>query len=226
MLYESAYFSLIIQFIIGIINIYGLNIDVPPEKIIFKDILKLEFGVQIIEFIFYCWMIINFELIKNITPYRYVDWIITTPTMLITLLAYLSDQDKSTLKEYISKNKLFISKIIILNMSMMLFGLAGELNYINYNTSIMIGFIPFVYYFKLIYDKYLSNNTDKNKLKLYFFFLILWTLYGVVAFLPYEQKNIAYNIIDLFSKNLFSVFLVIVILNLKKNSIQTPNLSQ
>ncbi len=87
MLYESAYLSLIIQFIIGIINIYGLNIDVPPEKIIFKDILKLEFGVQIIEFIFYCWMIINFELIKNITPYRYVDWIITTPTMLITLLA-------------------------------------------------------------------------------------------------------------------------------------------
>jgi bacteriorhodopsin len=226
MLYESAYFSLIIQFIIGIINIYGLNIDVPPDKIIFKDILKLEFGVQIIEFIFYCWMIINFELIKNITPYRYVDWIITTPTMLITLLAYLSDQDKSTLKEYISKNKLFISKIIILNLSMMLFGLAGELNYINYNTSIMIGFIPFVYYFKLIYDKYLSNNTDKDKLKLYFFFFILWTLYGVVAFLPYEQKNIAYNIIDLFSKNLFSVFLVIIILNLKKNSIQTPNLSQ
>jgi bacteriorhodopsin len=225
MLYESAYFSLIIQFIIGIINIYGLNIDVPSEKVIFKDILKLEFGVQIIEFIFYCWMIINFELIKNITPYRYVDWIITTPTMLITLLAYLSEQDKSTLKEYISKNKLFISKIIILNMSMMLFGLAGELNYINYNTSIMIGFIPFVYYFKLIYDKYLSNNTDKDKLKLYFFFFILWTMYGVVAFLPYEQKNIAYNIIDLFSKNLFSVFLVIVILNLKKNSIQTPNSS-
>jgi bacteriorhodopsin len=225
MLYESAYFSLIIQFIIGIINIYGLNIDVPPEKVIFKDILKLEFGVQIIEFIFYCWMIINFELIKNITPYRYVDWIITTPTMLITLIAYLSDQEKSTLKEYISKNKLFISKIIILNMSMMLFGLAGELNYINYNTSIMIGFIPFVYYFKLIYDKYLSNNMDKDKLKLYFFFFILWTMYGVVAFLPYEQKNIAYNIIDLFSKNLFSVFLVIVILNWKKNNIQTPNSS-
>lgn len=221
MLYETAYFSLIIQFIIGIINIYGLNIDVPPDKIIFKDILKLEFGVQIIEFIFYYWMIINFELIKNITPYRYVDWIITTPTMLITLLAYLSEQDKSNLKEYISKNKLFISKIIILNMSMMLFGLAGELNYINYNTSIMIGFIPFVYYFKLIYDKYLSNNMNKDKLKLYYFFFIIWTLYGVVAFLPYEQKNIAYNIIDLFSKNLFSVVLVMVILNWKKNSIQS-----
>ena len=41
MLYESAYLSLIIQFIIGIINIYGVNIDIPSDKIIFKDILKL-----------------------------------------------------------------------------------------------------------------------------------------------------------------------------------------
>jgi hypothetical protein len=30
-----------------------------------NDILKLEFGVQIIEFIFYAWMISNFQLIKN-----------------------------------------------------------------------------------------------------------------------------------------------------------------
>ena len=218
MLYESAYFSLIFQFIVGIINIYGLNIDVPDDKKIFKDILKLEFGIQIIEFIFYSWMIINFELIKNITPYRYLDWIITTPTMLITLLAYLTNKDNSNLKEYVSNNKLFILKIIILNVIMMLFGLAGELNYMDYNTAIIIGFIPFVYYFKMIYDKYLNNNTEKDKLKLYWFFFIIWTLYGIVAFLPYEQKNTAYNILDLFSKNLFSVFLVIIILNLKKRT--------
>ena len=215
MLYESAYFSLIFQFIIGIINIYGLNIDVPPDKKIFKDILKLEFGVQIIEFIFYFWMIINFELIKNITPYRYLDWIITTPTMLITLISYLNNKEDSSLKEFLSKNKLFVSKIVILNIIMMLFGLAGELNYMDYNTSIIIGFILFIYYFKSIYDKYLITNTNSNKTKLYWFFFIIWTLYGVVAFLPYEQKNTAYNILDLFSKNLFSVFLVIIILKSK-----------
>ena len=56
MLYESAYFSLIFQFIVGIINVYGLNLKVPDNKKIFKDILKLEFGIQIIEFIFYSWM--------------------------------------------------------------------------------------------------------------------------------------------------------------------------
>ena len=100
---------------------------------------------------------------------------------------------------------------------MMLFGLAGELNYMDYNTSIIIGFIPFVYYFKLIYDKFGLANTDSSKIKLYWFFFIIWAIYGGVAFLPYEQKNTAYNILDLFSKNLFSVFLVIMILNSNKN---------
>ena len=221
MLYESVYFSLIVQFIVGLVNIYGLNIDIPNDKKIFKDILKLEFGVQIIELIFYFWMIINLNLIQNITPYRYLDWIITTPTMLLTLISFLSNKNNSSLQEFISKNKIFIIKIIILNTIMLLFGLAGELNYMDYNTAILLGFIPFAYYFKIIYDEYLINNTDNNKIQIYWFFFIIWTLYGIVAFLPYEEKNISYNILDLFSKNLFSVFLVIMILNLKKNSIKS-----
>lgn len=221
MLYESAYFSLIFQLIVGLINIYGLNIDVPDDKKIFKDILKLEFGVQIVEFIFYAWMIINLELIKNITPYRYLDWIITTPTMLITLIAYLSNNNNASLEEFITKNKLFILKIVTLNIIMMLFGLAGELNYMDYNTSIIIGFIPFIYYFKMIYDKYLITNTENDKTRLYWFFFIIWTMYGIAAFLPYELKNTSYNILDLFSKNLFSVFLVIIILKLQKENLNS-----
>jgi bacteriorhodopsin len=138
--------------------------------------------------------------------------------MLITLIAYLSNKDNSNLKEYVSKNKVFIFKMVTLNIAMMLFGLAGELNYMDYNTSIIIGFIPFIYYFKMIYDKYIITNTDNNKTRLYWFFFIIWTMYGVAAFLPYELKNISYNILDLFSKNLFSVFLVIIISNLKKPS--------
>ena len=213
----NLHITLIIQFIVGLINIYGLNIDVTDNKKIIKDILKLELGVQIIEFIFYTWMIINFKLIKNITPYRYLDWIITTPTMLITLISYLNNKEDSNLKEFLNKNKLFVIKIISLNIIMLLFGLAGELNYMDYNTAIIIGFMPFVYYFKIIYDKYLITNTESNKTILYWFFFIIWTIYGVVALLPYEQKNTAYNILDLFSKNLFSVFLVIIILKSNKH---------
>jgi bacteriorhodopsin len=218
MLYRTAYYSLIFQFIVGMINVYGLNLDIPDDKKIFKDILKLEFGVQIIEFIFYIWMIFNIELIKNITPYRYLDWLITTPSMLITLTAFLNNKKYSSLSEYLSENKIFIVKIILLNLIMLLFGLAGELNYMDYDTAILFGFIPFVYYFKMIYDKYLISNPDSNKVKLYWLFLVIWGLYGVSAILPYELKNSSYNILDLFSKNLFSVILVIVILNMQKNN--------
>jgi bacteriorhodopsin len=211
MLYESAYFSVIIQFITGIISNYGLTLNIPKEKNIFKDLLKVEISVQVIEFIFYIWMIHNLDKIKNITPYRYMDWLLTTPLMLITMMAYLDENNKGNLFEYIKNNKGIITQVVILNIAMLLLGLLGELNYLNYNLAIILGFIPFLYYFKIIYDKYMKRKVSKDKVKMFWSFFILWTLYGVVAFLPYEQKNTAYNILDLFSKNLFGLFLVYVL---------------
>lgn len=208
MLYESAYFSLLVQFLTGIIDIWGLQIKVPSDKNIFRDLLKVELGVQTVEFVFYSWMVSNFNKIENITPYRYLDWIVTTPTMLVTLMTFLDENKKNNLYDYIDENKSFIIKIIVLNLIMLLFGLLGELNYMNYNYAILIGFLPFVYYFKLIYDKYMNKEISQDKINLYWFFLIIWSLYGLVAFLPYEEKNAAYNILDLLSKNGFGVFLV------------------
>ena len=91
---------------------------------------------------------------------------------------------------------------------MLLFGLAGELKYLDYDSAIILGFIPFIYYFKLIHDKYITEKTSSENVNTYWFYFIIWSLYGIVAFLSYEYKNSAYNIIDLFSKNFFSVFLV------------------
>jgi len=210
MLIISTYFSIIIQVIAGIINLWGLHLNIDDNKKIFKDLLNIELFIQNIELVFYIWMANNLNIIQNITPYRYLDWIITTPTMLITLMAFL-DKDKNkdnNLYNYIQKNKYFIIKIIVLNLIMLLFGLAGELKYLDYNSAIILGFIPFIYYFKLIHDKYIIEKTSSENVNTYWFYFIIWSLYGIVAFLSYEYKNSAYNIIDLFSKNFFSVFLV------------------
>jgi bacteriorhodopsin len=218
MLYKSAYISLFIQIIIGLIIYLGLNIDIPNDKNIYKDILKIELFVQCIEFVFYIWMILNFNNINNITPYRYYDWILTTPLMLITLMAYLDNNNYKNLKDFINANKNNIIKILSLNLLMIILGLLGELNYINYNNAIILGFIPFIFYFKLIYKKYIYNkNITFNKKKLFYFFTIIWLLYGIVAFLPYDKKNISYNILDIFSKNIFGLVLVYVIWKNKKN---------
>ena len=196
----------------GIIDYFGLQINIPKEKNIYKDLLKTELGVQVIEFIFYIWMVLNFNNIKNITPYRYFDWLITTPIMLFTLTAYLDTNNYSSLTEFLRANKKDTEKIVIANLLMLMFGLLGELNFLNYETAIILGFLPFVYYFKLIWKKYIYNKeVSLDRKVLFYFFAIIWTLYGLAAFLPYELKNISYNILDLFSKNLFGLFLVWVV---------------
>lgn len=212
MLYQSALISLIIQIIVFFVDLYGLNIELPPEKRIFNQLLQLEFGVQFIEIIFYIWLIINFSQIENITPKRYYDWILTTPTMLLTLMAYLNRNDTGDLLTFISNNKNIIIKVISANMIMLILGLLGEYNVINYNLAIILGFIPFIYYFYIIYENYIKDKeTTKDKKGLFIFFFVVWSLYGLAAFLPYILKNTAYNILDLFSKNLFGVFLVYLI---------------
>jgi hypothetical protein len=216
MIYQTAYLSLLIQVVVGIIDFLALNIKIPENKNLFKDLLKLELGVQIVEMIFYVWLVFNFAGIPNITPKRYYDWILTTPTMLITLMAFLDKEHYIGIIDYIKKNKYDITKVLIANMLMLGLGLMGELGYINYQMAIILGFIPFLYYYNLIYNKYIKDKQQSlQKRGLYWFFFVIWSLYGISAFMPYILKNSLYNILDLFAKNTTGLFLVYVIWNLK-----------
>jgi bacteriorhodopsin len=208
MLIESAYFSIVFQLISGLINFYGLSLDISENKKIIKDILKVETTVQIIELVFYVWMINSINIVQNITPYRYADWFFTTPIMLITLMAFINGKGKS-LWEYISNEKKDISIIIFLNFLMLLFGFLGEINYLDRNTSVILGFIPFVIYYYKIYNKLDISKKDSIKKNLYWSYFLFWSLYGVAALQDYELKNSIYNILDLFSKNVFGIFLVL-----------------
>lgn len=208
MILESGYISLIIQFITGFFMLIGLNIEIPDDKKLLNDLLKLEFGVQSIEFVFYIWLIFNTNNISNITSYRYYDWMITTPTMLITLTAFLDQNNHKSLFEYINNNKAYLGKILLANLAMLGFGLLGELQILNYDSAIFLGWMPFIYLFTEIYDKFIKDkNTTTDRKYLYWFFLIFWSLYGVAASLPYVSKNVMYNILDLFSKNLLGLIL-------------------
>ena len=216
MIYQTAYLSLLIQIVVGIIDFLALKIKIPDNKKLFKDLLKMELGVQIIEMIFYVWMVFNFSNIANITPNRYYDWIITTPTMLITLMAFLDKEHYLGIMDYVNKNKYDIIKVLSANMMMLLFGLMGELGYIQYQLAIVLGFIPFLYYYNEIYNKYIKDKELSSQKKgLFWFFFVIWSLYGISAFMPYILKNTMYNILDLFAKNATGLFLVYVIWNLK-----------
>jgi hypothetical protein len=210
--------SIIIQIISGILEIFTLFIKVPTKLLLIRQLLFLEVIVQIVEAIFYLWLFYNLNNVLDITPKRYIDWALTTPVMLVTLiiyLIYLTDKDR-TISQSLDvftvfyENWYYISIILILNSLMLLFGYLGEAKIIPTLTGVVLGFIPFMIYYYLIYTQYVSENKEGIRLFLYFFFF--WSLYGIAAVLPYYLKNSLYNILDLFAKNFFGIFLSYIIL--------------
>ena len=177
----------------------------------------MELFVQLIEGAFYIWLAFNFLKLINITPKRYFDWALTTPTMLITLIAYLiflnakeTNQTQGlTLYSILTTNSNVIIPILLLNWAMLLFGYLGEIKVIPVLYSIILGFIPFVIYYTMIYSNFVQKTN--NGYIFFFYFLFFWSLYGFVAALPYYTKNILYNILDLFAKNFFGLFLAYII---------------
>jgi bacteriorhodopsin len=217
MIYTTAIASLVIQFLVGIIDYLAINKEVLPKDEILKDLLKVELFVQIIEFLFYIWLFFYFRKVsRNITPFRYLDWSITTPLMLIILSAYLNHDtndtsDTNRLSDFLYKNTGSIIKIVLLNAAMLFFGFIGELGFLNPYTSTALGFIPFSLNFMYIKDTFLKSSEDKIKNSIFYWFVFFWALYGVFALMNYTYKNTGYNILDLFSKNFFGLFLAYTI---------------
>jgi hypothetical protein len=209
--------SIIVQIFTFLISIHGIFTEIPAAYYLIKDLFLLELFVQLIEGVFYIWLAFNFLKLTNITPKRYLDWMITTPTMLITLIAYLifinakeTNQTQGlTLYSILTTNSNTIIPILLLNWAMLLFGYLGEIKVLPVLYSIILGFIPFAIYYYMIYSNFVQKNN--NGYIFFFYFLIFWSLYGFVAALPYYAKNILYNILDLFAKNFFGLFLAYII---------------
>jgi len=218
--YNTLIFSFIIQILSGLIDIGALFVKIDPAYSILKQILGLEVFVQLIQGLFYLWLVYNYKEIPNVTPKRYADWFITTPIMLISLILYLIylkyeenglDTSKLELFNLLTENSGVMSYVLYLDWLMLIFGYLGETKIINTLTGVLLGFIPFLIYFYIIYINYVRQTATGWKLCLYFFFF--WSLYGVAAVLPYYLKNTFYNILDLFAKNFFGLFLSYIIIS-------------
>jgi len=214
---NTLLFSLYIQAITGILNIITLFIKTRVGSYLLKELLMLELVVQFIEGTFYVWLFYNIKTVSNMTIHRYMDWFFTTPTMLVTLIAYLIYLDFTENKRsgsalvaprlinILSDHSEIISWVIGLNALMLFFGAMGELQYIYPILAFSLGFIPFLIYFKMIYENF-AIKTEYGQ-QIFFYFFLLWSLYGVASFFPYLWKNIGYNLLDIFSKNLFGFYL-------------------
>ena len=217
--YITLVISIIVQIVTGIIEIGAFFIKVPATYLLIRQLLIIELIVQFFEGTFYVWLAYNFTKVLNVTPKRYIDWAITTPSMLITLMVYLIYLNKSVenntntneleLFAIFKDNSTIFISILLLNWLMLLFGYLGEMKIIPVLLGVFLGFIPFLLYYYMIYVNYVNEKTPGYLLFWYFFFF--WSMYGFVAVLPYYVKNSFYNILDLFAKNFFGIFLSYII---------------
>ena len=187
--------SILIQIITGGIEIGALFIKVPTTHLLIRQLLILEVIVQIIEGVFYFWLAYNFTKIINVTPKRYIDWAITTPTMLITLVLYLIYLDKRTNDEtnkldfftLLKDNSDIIIPIVLLNWLMLVIWLFGG----NENNTSFAWCIFGVYtiFDLLLYDLCkLCNKEYKRIFVVLVFFLFLGIVWGCSNFTLLYKK--------------------------------------
>jgi bacteriorhodopsin len=229
-LFLSLKVSIGVQIISALIQFFPMFMSVPPSYIILKQLLVLENIVQVIQGSFYAWLFFNIQNVTNITSKRYIDWVMTTPIMLVSLICFMiflrgSGESHLDIFSILRDNYPIIFSIVILNALMLLFGYLGEKNIIPLVWGVLIGFIPFIIYYYLIYNNFVKSNAGADAdavpttaninntiLKLFLYFLFFWSLYGIVGLLPYYIKNTIYNILDLFSKNFFGLLLSYLII--------------
>ena len=215
----TVYLSLLIQVFTGIFDYYVISLNIPSKLIVLKQVLIMELIVQLIEGIFYTWLALNIASVTNITPHRYYDWYLTTPTMLVSLcvyLVYLRDDEqnietKDSLIKIVYDNLNLFIPIVFLNFIMLTSGYLTEIKTLSQIPGVLFGFLPFLIYFYLIYENFAKYSN--SGFKLFIFFFIVWFMYGIAALMNYKTKNIMYNILDLFAKNFFGVYLGFIVLN-------------
>lgn len=208
-------FSILVQIVTGFIGLQGVFMHVPDTHKILIDILKLETIVQFVELYFYIFVLRSMALqnIPNMAAIRYFDWVLTTPTMLLTTIIFFKYEEHlekgidTNLEfwDFIKSNRENIKTIIICNFLMLLFGYLGEIQAIDMTSSLSLGFLFFGMTFYTIYTNYAVKS--KNALKMFYFIFTVWGLYGVAALLSVHTKNNMFNILDLFAKNFFGLYL-------------------
>ena len=237
----SVSLSLGAQWITLIIGLVALWMRFPPlstpdaeiKPELLPQVLTLEMLVQIVELVFYTWYLGH--LASDVAAYRYFDWVFTTPLMLISTAAFFSyitgtsrelgsDETKkrelelgekvkgkfvSNLQEWIADNFNSIAVIVVANFVMLLLGYLQEMGTISILYSTVFGFGAFIVSFYELYRTFVGAQPINQII--YWIMFGLWGLYGFAAMLSPISKNLSYNILDIFSKNFYGVFLAYIL---------------
>jgi hypothetical protein len=219
--------TMVISFLAQIVTLFiGITaqfVMLDPKDIILKQALALENVVQFIEGSFYLWFILfylNNVDKTDIAKYRYYDWFLTTPTMILSAIVYfqynnLKHQDQEfTLLEFLKSDKNKVLELFGYNFGMLAIGYLQEIGLVNIAISTFIGFGFFFMLFIQMYNYYVKQSSANYLI--FYLMASIWSIYGIAALFKFKLKNACYNILDIFSKNFYGLFLAYLVFSLRK----------
>lgn len=174
---------------------------VRTPSILIRHVMNIETAVSLVAGLVYGYL---YEEIKTASPdlqkimkIRYIDWSITTPLILLSLLLFYNGEGAVDYKTFLA--------IAGLNGGMLYSGYMGETQQWSRMTGGVLGFAFFAALLLLFYTCCVPKSGSAI---VFWIFAIIWTLYGVVYYIEdQETKNFYYNYLDITSKALFGVVL-------------------
>jgi sensory rhodopsin len=170
-------------------------------SVLVRHIMNIETAVSLVAGLVYGYL--NEEVrkpgadLKKLTQIRYIDWSITTPLILLSILLFYNGGGAVDYKTYLA--------IAGLNAGMLYSGYLGETDVIHHMTGGILGFLFFGAMLTLFYTCCIPGSSNAV---VFWIFALIWTLYGVAYYIEDEEtKNISYNVLDITAKALFGVVL-------------------
>jgi bacteriorhodopsin len=164
-----------------------------------RHIMNIETAVSIVASIVYG---LFYEQVKTgkydlkaFTHYRYIDWVITTPMIILGLLLFYNQRLAAIPYET-------FGRIVLLDWAMLLAGYMGEIGVIPRITGFLAGFAAL---FMVFYVMVMYAIPKGSNLSAFYVFAFLWSMYGVAYMQDEATKNLMYNILDVNSKALFGI---------------------
>lgn len=199
LLRQSATLSLSAQITLGAISCLAF-ISSRPWSLLFVSLI-LDTTVQLLEISYYA---ATLSIKSPPTYWRYADWFLSTPTMLLSFVMYavfLYDRHLSLAGFFTDYGWLTVG-VAALDVMMLIFGLLAEWKWIDRAMGVYCGLVPYVIMFTLVFVYVQTTPWGYVFLSLQ---AIVWGLYGLAAMLAYRPKNILYNLLDVLSKNVYGV---------------------
>ena len=197
--FTAALFAIYTQEMFTIYNQGSDNLITPSPATVLGNTIGS--SVCLIAGSHYQYMRTKIESNSDIVATRYSDWYITTPLMLVEFF---------NLAGTLNNNWVWLLLSCLSCESMIMCGHFATILKVNeFEFFYMYMASVFFYVLLLIFYVFGTIVDNENQDIWFHFFFFFWTLYPI-AFWSKTYKNIAYNILDLYSKGIFGLLLGIL----------------